>query len=138
MKTCTTCLKEKEVNRFWKNKTGRDRITSQCKLCLSYKQLDYYQLHKKKIILRQRERMYGITEQWYADTLSKQNGVCASCRRPERLKRNGVLLPLTIDHDHTTGVTRGLLCSHCNRAAGLLQEDFVLAARLALYLESAA
>jgi hypothetical protein len=28
-----------------------------------------------------------------------------------------------IDHDHTTGVVRGPLCSKCNQAIGLLDED---------------
>lgn len=64
--------------------------------------------------------LYGITMQEYRRLWLKQSGVCAICKLPERTQRNRLL---TIDHDHETGHIRGLLCSQCNRAVGLLQDD---------------
>jgi hypothetical protein len=64
--------------------------------------------------------LYGISMQEYRRLWLKQNGVCAICRQPEHSERNNLL---TVDHDHVSGHVRGLLCSHCNRAIGLLQDD---------------
>jgi hypothetical protein len=44
---------------------------------------------------------------------------------------------LVIDHCHTTGVVRGMLCHNCNRALGLLQDDTTLLKRAITYLERA-
>lgn len=63
---------------------------------------------------------YGITRDDYREAWYRQDGKCAICRRPERTARNHLL---SIDHDHVTGRFRGLLCSHCNRGTGLLQDD---------------
>lgn len=41
-----------------------------------------------------------------------------------------------IDHDHLTGLVRGVLCAHCNTAIGLLGDDPSRIRRAAAYLES--
>lgn len=63
--------------------------------------------------------------------LADQGGLCAICRQPERTARNQVL---AVDHDHSTGEVRGLLCSHCNRAVGLLADDPARLIRALAYL----
>jgi hypothetical protein len=42
---------------------------------------------------------------------------------------------LHVDHCHTTGVVRGVLCHRCNLALGLLREDASVLRKLAEYLE---
>lgn len=74
---------------------------------------------------------YGITRDDYRDAWYRQGGVCVVCKQPERTARNHLL---SIDHDHETGRFRGLLCSHCNRAIGLLQDDPKIIAAAADYL----
>lgn len=71
-------------------------------------------------LLSEIQKKYGITKTQYRDAYHAQGGKCAICRKPERTARNTLL---AIDHDHVTGHFRGLLCSHCNRAIGLLQDD---------------
>jgi hypothetical protein len=70
--------------------------------------------------LREAYRRYGMTMEQYRAMWLHQGGVCAICGMPERTDRNRLL---TIDHDHTTGAVRALLCSQCNRALGLLGDD---------------
>lgn len=57
------------------------------------------------------QRTYGITLAQYDLMLEAQGGRCAICPRtaescPTRLH---------VDHDHKTGLVRGLLCWWCNR-----------------------
>lgn len=68
---------------------------------------------------------YGVDAQRYQDMLREQGGVCAICKRPERApdKASGKTKDLAIDHDHKTGAVRALLCSSCNRALGLFNDD---------------
>lgn len=77
---------------------------------------------------------YGLTVEEYEALLDEQGGLCAICQRPERAQRAGRTMRLPVDHDHTTGRIRGLLCHSCNRAIGLLQDDPALLVRAADYL----
>jgi len=62
---------------------------------------------------------YGVTKEDYNNLYNKQNGCCRICTRhqSEFNKR------LSVDHNHETGKVRGLLCSKCNQAIGLLKEN---------------
>lgn len=68
-----------------------------------------------------RRALYGITLEQYEYLLDLQGGQCAICGS----KENGGVA-LGVDHDHETGVVRGLLCDPCNIAIGALREDPVL------------
>ena len=87
-------------------------------------------------------RDFGITAADYERMLSEQHGLCKLCCQPEKspgnaLGRNKGPRLLAVDHDHVTGVVRGLLCSNCNRAIGLLRDDPQMLRRAVLYLETA-
>jgi hypothetical protein len=64
-------------------------------------------------------RVFGITLEDYERMLLAQNGVCAICRQPERIKNRS----LAVDHCHVSGRVRGLLCSRCNSGIGHLGDD---------------
>lgn len=69
-------------------------------------------------------RRFGISPAEYDALLSQQEGVCASCGRPETaLGNHGEVKALAVDHDHETGEVRALLCQACNIALGVLGED---------------
>jgi hypothetical protein len=76
-----------------------------------------------------RIRMYGISVEDYERMLAEQDGGCHICGKKPEGKR-----ALDIDHDHTTGKVRGLLCSNHNRALGLLNDDIKLMLRSVEYL----
>jgi len=63
-------------------------------------------------------REHGLTEQSFADLLYEQDYRCAICKSPEW----GLRGP-QIDHDHVSDKIRGLLCSRCNLALGMLGDD---------------
>lgn len=60
--------------------------------------------------------------------LEAQGGVCAICGGVTGYKR------LTVDHNHTTGKVRGLLCDLCNRALGNVKENTELLRQMIVYL----
>ena len=51
-----------------------------------------------------------------------QDGKCAICHNPETRKIHGRVTDLAVDHDHETGVVRGLLCHRCNFILGLAKD----------------
>lgn len=73
------------------------------------------------------KRRFGMTPEEYDVMFQAQGGVCAICGRPEPHQWRGKPRPLSVDHDHKTGVRRGLLCSDCNLMVGKSGDD---AARL--------
>lgn len=70
---------------------------------------------------RLRQRTYGIDEQTYQAMLMDQGGTCALCQKVETRMANGIISPLSVDHDHTTGAVRKLLCGRCNRILGFIE-----------------
>jgi Recombination endonuclease VII len=73
---------------------------------------------------------YGIGLSDYNRMLVEQDGKCAACGTTE--VRNGKSR-FDIDHDHETGIVRGLLCGHCNRAFGMLSDSADRVASLLAY-----
>lgn len=105
---------------------------------------NYYQANKQKIKDYQKQyrvknkkygrdateeyfwHKYGITLEDYDDLLQEQEFKCGVCKRHV----SELSQPLFVDHDHTTGVVRGLLCIRCNTSIGGLGDsiDGLLAA----------
>lgn len=65
------------------------------------------------------KRTYNITIADYGTMLQKQNNCCAICNT----SINELKKPLAIDHDHTTGKIRGLLCHICNTGLGYFKDS---------------
>jgi hypothetical protein len=83
------------------------------------------------------KHQYNITLAEYNALLAHQKGVCAVCRQKEtRLDPvTKKVTALAVDHDHSHGNIRGLLCSACNKAIGLLRDNPENLRRAAAYLE---
>jgi len=72
----------------------------------------------------QLKHKFGITADQYDDMLARQDGKCAICGKPETdTIRWGKTARLAVDHDHLTGVVRGLLCRRCNQGIGKFEDD---------------
>lgn len=85
---------------------------------------------------KERERKFGITSEIYSRMLHEQNGVCAICGNPETATRLGVVKALSVDHCHSTGRIRGLLCSDCNTGIGKLKDDLKILQNAIQYLSN--
>jgi hypothetical protein len=73
---------------------------------------------------------YGLAYEDYLAMLNGQDGVCAICHQHETYEG----LDLSIDHDHSTGKVRGLLCQSCNTGLGKFRDSVELLERAKLYL----
>lgn len=67
----------------------------------------------------QRVRKYGMTPAEVDQMLESQGNACAICNHTERKEK---MFPM-IDHCHKTGAVRGILCSRCNMAIGLMRDS---------------
>ena len=110
-----------------------------------YRQANWPAIREKRRLQRRKDRELGLSNQWiwslrnkygiepedYLAMVARQNGKCAICRResPRSSSRR-----LFVDHCHSTGRVRGLLCSPCNSAIGLLREDAKLFYNAVRYL----
>ena len=75
---------------------------------------------------------YGITIEQYNNILEQQNGGCAICGSKSALIKSHQRLH--VDHCHSTGRVRGLLCTNCNQGIGKFNDSEVLLQRAIVYL----
>lgn len=131
-KRCSQCGQLKPITTFPKNTRTKDGRRSNCGDCQNGRKRDRYAVRGEDRTEQHRKhlrRTYGLTQAQYTSMLVEQSGRCACClddlagpRRPH------------VDHCHTTGRVRGLLCHHCNVALGAVKEDHRRIAALAGYL----
>lgn len=81
------------------------------------------------------KKKFGITLADYQAKLEEQKGVCAICAKPESGTRNGIVRWLNVDHNHETKAVRGLLCTNCNVAVGMMCESLDIMRSAISYLE---
>ena len=87
-----------------------------------------YQANAERGRFRHYKTMYGLSEEEVRRMRLRQGGTCAACEHPFTSTPH-------VDHDHVTGVVRGLLCGGCNRACGLVNDSPIRLRALAAYLE---
>lgn len=89
--------------------------------------------HKLGSNLRQWSRSlakdYGITPDQYDQMFLAQYGRCKICRRIGNGRR------LHVDHEHSTGRVRGLLCGKCNRGIGMFDDNPAILLKVCEYLQ---
>lgn len=100
---------------------------------------EYRKKNPEKMKAIDLKKNYGITLEFYYELLTKQNHVCAICKRPEFAldHRTGLPRALAVDHCHITGKIRGLLCTNCNRGLGKFNDRIDLLQNAISYLKSA-
>ena len=114
IRPCSQCKKLLDFDNFDLDKRAYNGIKSSCKKCSRELMCDIYEKNKHKFKEQRLVKKYGISLNEYNDILTKQNNVCAICKK-ENLPNSG---SLAVDHDHKTREVRGLLCIMCNRGLG--------------------
>jgi hypothetical protein len=121
MKVCTKCNIEKSLSEFNKAINGKLQKRADCKTCQSEwakerNKITYDSETKWKWNMKS---IFNLTIEDYNILFENQSGCCAICNRHQtEFKKR-----LAIDHCHNTNIIRGLLCSSCNTALGLLKDN---------------
>lgn len=68
-------------------------------------------------------KAYNITYEEYMDMYNLYGGTCHICRQEGFKIDKNQKLNLAVDHCHSTGKVRGMLCHNCNRGLGLFQDN---------------
>ncbi|MEV0526037.1 endonuclease VII domain-containing protein [Streptomyces sp. NPDC050439] len=121
-KRCATCKQWKPTSAFRPVTRTGDGFDSRCTSCA----------HDLAV-----RKLYGISAEQYSSLLEEQGGGCAICGGTNESGR-----AMAVDHDHSCcsgsracgRCVRGLLCSNCNMAIGLLRDDPVRVRAAADYL----
>lgn len=135
---CTECNKpgwaKNLCSAHYNNKRYKDNSEHmrQVKRNWVAKNKDYVKYLKKNNSLLSH---YGISLQQYNILVIEQKGLCKICSSPNSKR---VKMPdLVVDHDHKTGKIRGLLCSPCNVAIGMLGDSQERLLKVVEYLKCA-
>jgi hypothetical protein len=121
-KKCGHCKEILPLTNFHACKREKDGKQQWCKSCRkSWKReerLEYfkerYHADKDKYLDNFYKKNYTLSLQEYNEMLEQQKEVCKICKEPCVTGRR-----LAVDHCHSTGKVRGLLCTRCN--SGLSQ-----------------
>jgi len=136
MKTCTKCGISKPLFDFHKRPETKDGRRTDCKECnRKQKQALWASLPKEERQKRNEKirlkYQYGITPEDYQQKVKEQDGKCYICGNEANY--NGK--PLYVDHCHSSGKVRKLLCQHCNSGLGMFRDNPELLIKAADYVK---
>lgn len=124
-KQCPCCLNIKPVKEFFLRNSAWDKAAHRCKLCVGQDP------SKRAARLL---KIYGLTLEEYNSHLERQGFGCAICKTNQAEYQTKTGRKLTVDHCHSTGKIRGILCNKCNRGLALFNDNPELLTRAAEYL----
>lgn len=87
---------------------------------------------RRKTVSERLEYKYGVTLEYKNALIESQGSACAICRSPLELDRP---TQVNLDHCHTTGKIRGVLCRKCNVMIGLAGDKVEVLNRAIEYLQ---
>lgn len=114
-KWCNKCSSWKTLDLFGRNCQTASGRQDYCKGCHA-QPAEYF-----------RQYNYDLSPDEYQKLFDEQQGRCKICQKVKKL---------CVDHNHKTGVVRGLLCKPCNTMLGVLSEDPTNFERAIQYLKA--
>ena len=121
---CKACAKISKRERYLKNRQREIDRAKEWQAANPERHAENQRRRRERpdVKLREREghllRKFGMTLAQYEQLFAAQGGVCALCGKPPTPG-----ISLHVDHDHSTGILRGLLCFKCNNALGDYDDD---------------
>lgn len=120
--------KRREYEREWRKKNGAKVREKARKFYHSNREnqvrrVKNYQERNKSTVLEYsrkteyRGRKYGLARGEFEEMFAEQEGRCKLCGSPTDSA------DMHIDHDHRTGLVRGLLCRSCNAGLGMFHDN---------------
>jgi len=120
MKTCNRCLEEKPYSEFYVKNNMKDGYRNQCKVCV----------RSGRVAKRFDLSFYELVHM-----RENHSGKCDICGLQETAVVYGTVKTLALDHCHSTGKVRGLLCQNCNTGLGKFKDDIDLLQSAIKYLK---
>lgn len=142
---CSKCERLLPLTEFAVKRSSHTKLAARCNRCRSKPAVTWNLRYPERVKAAQRRfiesgnarlgrlrRQYGLDAADFASWARRQGDVCAICREPGSSTRGA---RLHVDHDHSTGLVRGLLCTNCNRGLGYFKDSVERLIDAAEYLE---
>lgn len=138
MKRCSSCDTVKAPADFARNRARPDGLADRCKSCMNNNEA--YKKQKREygqsaagqaMLLRSHLKLqFNMTVEQKQEMFKNQDGKCAICSKAfQNLKA------ACVDHDHSNGKVRDLLCKPCNAFLGKIEKSQEVLTNLASYVE---
>lgn len=136
-KKCQKCKEDKPLGAYRKDRRRKDGLKYVCKTCTDLYQKEYKE-RNPELVRKTRNASYllckyGLTIEQYNAMLLAQNNKCAICNSEST--DNSQHKTMLVDHNHTTGKVRALICHPCNATIGYSKEDTERLIKCAEYLK---
>jgi len=124
LRKCNQCGDEKPLSEYHNQRGASFGKSQKCKVCACALTATYRDTYYNRVYANK----YKVSEETIAELLAK--GKCDICGSPSLTKPRHA-----IDHCHTTGKVRGLLCWPCNKGLGNFKDNPELIQKAIKYLE---
>jgi hypothetical protein len=118
IKRCPSCNEDKASEEYSYDKSKADGCGAYCKECRRKKSKVRQQKYSTELRSYQRKIKYGMSDEEWNLLFDSQGNKCAICPATTHGNKNW-----HIDHDHSTGKVRGLLCHNCNLMLGHAKDN---------------
>ena len=134
MKQCTKCGVKKPLSDFYKDAIRKDGLRGPCKICdikksKSYRE-EFPEKAKNQVKSSKLKIKYGISLLQFKQMKLDQNNKCAICNSEFNNPKY-----TCVDHNHSNGKVRAILCHQCNTGLGMFKEDPKIFASALKYLK---
>lgn len=133
VKKCKSCEAMKAAREFDYSPIHSDWLYPICVQCKREKDLTRREAPERRMEVREANlrKRFGISLSDYEEIVSLQGGGCAICGDA----RGADTASLAVDHDHSSGEVRGILCKICNAALGKFKDSRDLLDRAIEYID---